>query len=151
MSQHACLRWKTLVFCADTAKANNVLTNLGVTVAPDGLVAGGTAVGHAHFIEAHGQQDCDHTWGRVDLLVSLERLFGLALDPQTNSTAQLQQREAHPSRNTICLPKTTAAPHRGCNTPRHVRHSRSAPAHRLAEGAGCASARARGYGSTALQ
>ena len=98
MSRHACQRQKTMVFCADVDKAHHVATKLGATVSPAGLVACGTAVGHAHFVKDHVQNRCDRTCEHV------EKLVGLPLDPQTKWCVLhncLQHRGAHVLRNTL--------------------------------------------------
>ena len=77
MRRHACQRQKTLVFCADADKAHHVAAQKGAPVSPAGLVACGTALGQAHFIEEHVQYHCDRTCEQV------EKLVGLPLDQQT--------------------------------------------------------------------
>ena len=49
ISHHACQRPKTLVFCVDAGKAHHIAAMLGATVAPDSLMACGTAQRHPHF------------------------------------------------------------------------------------------------------
>ena len=98
MSRRACQRQSTLVFCADADKAHHVAAKLGATISPAGLVACGTALGHAHFIEEHVQYRCDRTYEQV------EKLVGLPLDPQTKWCVMhncLQHREAHLLRHTL--------------------------------------------------
>ena len=98
MSRHACQRQKTLVFCADADKAHRVAAKLGATVSPAGLVACGTALGHAHYIKEHVQYRCDRTYEQV------KKLVGLPLDPQTQWCVLhncLQHRKAHLLRNAL--------------------------------------------------
>ena len=97
MSRHACQPRRTLVHCADPDRARNVAAKLGATVATDGIVACGTALGSDAFIAQHIQQRCDSTCARVD------KLFGLPLDPQTKWSVLhncLQHRAAHLMQNT---------------------------------------------------
>ena len=53
------------------------IMTLGDMIAPSGIVASGTALGHAPFINDHVQKQCDRTCEQID------KLDGLPLDPQT--------------------------------------------------------------------
>ena len=147
-SRYACQHQKTLVFCADTDKAPPVAAaaHLGATVASEGLVACGTALGHAYFTEEHVRRRC------VQDCEQVEQVVGLLVDPRTEWCVLhncVQHREVHLPRNTLWV--FLAQPCRERTCARHVRHSQSAPAQRVAEGTGCAPTQAWGHGSTVLQ
>ena len=121
MSHHACQPRKTLVYCADPDRTQNVAAKPGAAVATGGFVACGIAMGSDAFIAQHVQQRCDSTCAQVEA--------GRAAAGSADKVERAAQLPATPrgprnAKHMVAPAGSTPAPSRGRAGPRHLRHHR---------------------------